>query len=96
MKQSCCRSEHKFEQGFPQQEQSPLRGGQEKWLRSDEAGLFWGWIQPKITLSYFETILRQNLLFSVAVLISMLDVSCDSVSSYIWTSGEILNKITYS
>ena len=50
-------------------------GGQEKW---------WSWIQPKITLSYFETILRQNLLFSVAVLISMLDVSCDSVSSYIY------------
>ena len=56
-----------------------------------------GWIQPKITLiyfQYFETILRQNLLFSVAVLISMLDVSCDSVSSYILTLGEMLNKIT--
>ena len=67
---------------FPSNLQSRVGGGGEVDRRSDEK--WWGWIQPKITLSYFETILRQNLLFSVAVLISMLDVSCDSVSSYIY------------
>ena len=57
--------------------------------RSDEAAF-----NLKLLSAILKTILRQNLLFSVAVLISMLDVSCDSVSSYIWTLGEMLNKIT--
>ena len=38
-------------------------------LGGGEGGLeeYGGWIQPKVILRYFETILRQNLLFSVAV-----------------------------
>ena len=51
---------HKFEQGFPKAFR--LGGGGEGGL--EEYG---GWIQPKVILRYFETILRQNLLFSVAV-----------------------------
>ena len=47
----------KVEKGFPQTFRVK-RGGQE------ERGV---WIQPRVILRYSETILRQNLLFSVAV-----------------------------
>ena len=45
-----------------------------------------GWIEPKIILRYFETILRQNLLFSVAFIL-MLGVSFDNVK-FIFKSQE--------
>ena len=50
---------HRFEQGFPQTYR--LGEGREGWRSAR------GWIQPKVILRYFETILRRNLLFSVAV-----------------------------
>ena len=49
--------EAQVEKGFPQTFRVK-GGGQEEWG---------GWIQPKVILRYNETILRQNLLFSVAV-----------------------------
>ena len=49
---------HKFEQDFPKAYRLGGGGGLEE---------YGGWIQPNVILRYFETILRQNLLFSVAV-----------------------------
>ena len=48
-----------LKQGFPQTYRVGVGGGGQ-----GEGG---GWIQPKVILRYFKTILRQNLLFSVAV-----------------------------
>ena len=87
MKYSCCRSEHKFEQGFPQTYK--VGWGEGVVRRSYEAGfklkLF------SATWNDFET---KPLILSSFSDNNARRISCDSVSLYIWTSGEILNKIT--
>ena len=49
-----------LKQGLPQTYRVGVGGGGEEWGGG-------GWIKPKFILRYFKTILRQNLLFSVAV-----------------------------